>query len=154
MAILVGPELHPSLVIPDLGLRGKEAALLDRARRARDAGRARDPERVRAALLVRERWGSTSPGRGMAFPNARSLLVDEVCIVLARSRRGIDWAAPDEEPVHLIVLLLSPAETSVEVHHEALTRIVTGVKPARVRTRLLEAQGAEAIAALAREAIG
>lgn len=154
MSILVGPELHPSLVIPDLGQRRKEAALLDMVRRACDAGRVRDPERVRAALLVRERWGTTSPGRGVAFPNVRSLLVDESCLVLARSRRGIEWGAPDDAPVHLLVLVLSPAEASVETHHELLSRVVTGVKPARMRTRLLEADGAEAIAALAREAIG
>lgn len=154
MSILVGPELHPSLVIPDLGQRRRESALLDMLRRARDAGRVRDPELARATLLARERLGPTSPGRGVAFPNARSLLVDEACWVLARSRRGIEWGAPDDGAVHLVLMVLSPSETSVETHHELLARAAAALKPARTRSRLIEADGADDLLALAREVLG
>ena len=95
MPITLGPELHLSLVIPDLAHRRRDSALLEMIRRAHEAGAVRDPDMLRATLLLRERLGSTAVGRGVALPNARSLLVHEARLVVGRSRRGIDWGAVD-----------------------------------------------------------
>ena len=89
----------------------------------------------------------------MAFPNARSITVAEPCLAFARSRRGIDWGAPDGESVHLVFLLLMPPETGVAQHHEALARVAAIARSARARHKLLEASGPDEVASLLRDAV-
>jgi nitrogen PTS system EIIA component len=153
MAITIGPELHLSLIIPDLGHRRKDSALLEMTRRAQERGTVRDAELLRATLLLRERLGSTAVGRGVALPNARSLFVNEPGLVVGRSRRGIDWSAADGMPVQLVMLLLSPPDVPPDLHHEMLARVAAAVKPVRLRTRLLDAGDADAMAVRLREAM-
>lgn len=153
MTTSIGLELHPSLVIPDLAHRKKESALLEMVRAAHTLGVLEDPELVRATLLVRERLGGTAIGRGVALPNARTLFVDEQRLIVARSRRGIDWSAPDASPVQLVLLLLSPPECPPEGHHETLLRLAQAVRTARMRTRLLDADAAELFTTRLREAL-
>ncbi len=153
MPITIGPELHLSLVIPELGHRKKESALLEMLRRAHDAGAVREPELLRATLLMRERLGSTAVGRGVALPNARSLLVNEPRVVVGRSHRGIDWGATDDVAVQLVFLVLSPPELTPEAHHESLARVTAAFKTIRQRTRLLEAGDAQALTLRMREAL-
>jgi mannitol/fructose-specific phosphotransferase system IIA component (Ntr-type) len=148
-----GPTLRSSLFIADLGVRKRDAALHELTRRAAAHGPVRDSDIAHRALLQRERLGSTAVGRGIAFPNARSITVAEPCLAFARSRRGIDWGAPDGEPVHLVFLLLMPPETAVTHHHEALARVAAAVRSTRARQKLLEASGADEVASLLREAM-
>lgn len=145
MSTVLIPALDTPLCIPELGPRRRDAALLELARCALGASRAHDAALLHGTLVTRERFGSTSPGRGLALPNARSLHVSEPRMIVARSRRGIDWSAPDEQPVHLVVLVASPAETSVEAHHALLGRAYAAVRLARQRQRLLEAEDAAAM---------
>ena len=149
----IGPALRSSLFISDLGLRKRDAALLEMARRTMASGIARDAGVVHRALLHRERFGTTAIGRGVALPNARSIAVTEPALVVARSRRGIDWGAPDDAAVHLILLLVSPAETSLSQHHDLLARLVAAIRPSRARQRLLEAVDCVAVANVLREAL-
>jgi mannitol/fructose-specific phosphotransferase system IIA component (Ntr-type) len=149
----IGPELRSSLFVSDLGPRKRDAALLEMARRAMAVGIARDAGVVHRALLQRERFGTTAIGRGVALPNARSIAVTEPGLAVARSRRGIDWGAPDDEAVHLILLLLSPAETALGQHHDLLARLVAAVRSARARQRLLEAVDSAAVVNVLREAL-
>ena len=62
------------------------------------------------AILEREKLGSTGIGRGFAVPHGRHASVDRVVGALAVSRSGIDFDALDREPVHTLVLLVSPVD--------------------------------------------
>ena len=154
MAITIIPAVqHPALCIPDLGPRKRDSALQLMLAHARDAGALRELDSVYDALLLRERLGSTGVGKGVAVPNARALAVLEPRWVLARSERGIDWDSPAGLPVHLVLLVLSSPGASASAHVESVVRAMALTRLARARAKLLEASGAEAMAALIRQAV-
>jgi mannitol/fructose-specific phosphotransferase system IIA component (Ntr-type) len=143
--------LDASLYIPELKARKKEAALADLVALAHHAGAVRGPELLLDLLLMRERLGSTAIGKGVALPHARSLTVKRPQLVVARSRRGVDWDAPDELPVTLVLLTLSPGEWSEEAHHAFLGRKAAVARLQRNRQRLFDAASFEDVASVLRE---
>jgi mannitol/fructose-specific phosphotransferase system IIA component (Ntr-type) len=143
--------LDPSLYIPELKTRRKDAALADLVSLAHQAGAVRGPELLRELLVMRERLGSTAIGKGVALPHARSLTVNRPQLVVARSRRGIDWDAPDELPVTLVLLTLTPGEWGEEAHHAFLGRKAAVARLQRNRQRLLDAASFEDVASVLRE---
>jgi PTS system nitrogen regulatory IIA component len=68
-----------------------------------------DRRAIFEALLARENLGSTGLGKGFALPHARLDTLREPFAMLVRLARPIDFAAIDERPVDLAILLLSPA---------------------------------------------
>jgi mannitol/fructose-specific phosphotransferase system IIA component (Ntr-type) len=148
MSILIGPALHPAHLIQDLRSCSRDAALGELARRAQGIGVTREPGSLRAALLMRERLGSTAVGRGVAVPNARSLVVTKAVLLVGRSRRGLDWGGEEGGPVHVVVLVISPAEMSAPGHVAAVARVVAATRSARARQRLLGSAEPDEIAEL------
>ncbi len=57
------------------------------------------------AILKREEIGSTGIGKGIAIPHSRSVMLDDVYLVVGVSKKGVDFDAIDGKPVHLIFLL-------------------------------------------------
>jgi mannitol/fructose-specific phosphotransferase system IIA component (Ntr-type) len=74
-------------------------------------------------------------------------------LVVARSRRGIEWGAADEQPIQIVLLALSPAEGSDESHHEFVARAVNVMRHQRNRQKLLASEGFDAVAVLMREVV-
>ena len=140
MTTTVGPALlDPSLFIPELKTRRKPSVLQELVAHATRAGAVRVPTVLCDTLLLRERLFGTGIGKGVAVPHARSIAVTEPRLVVARSRRGIAWDAADGLPVHLVLLVLSPAESGEEAHAEFVSRTAAAGRLQRNRTRLLEA---------------
>src|SRR6184192_3184591 len=50
-----------------------------------------EPADFLAQVLVRERGNSTLAENGVAFPHARTELVDQITLAVGRSRAGIPW---------------------------------------------------------------
>jgi mannitol/fructose-specific phosphotransferase system IIA component (Ntr-type) len=134
MSIVVGPALHLAHLIPDIKSRCRDSV--------------QEPGLLRAALLMRERLGSTAVGHGFAVPNARSLLVSRPALLLSRSRSGVDWGAEDGALVQLILLVISPAQASAPCHVAAVARVMTAVRSARARQRLFASDSPEEVAGL------
>ena len=152
MTISLGPSvLDSSLYIPDLRPRRRESVLHELIACAHRAKAIRDPELLLETLTLRERLGCTALGKGVAVPNARSITVVEPRLVIARSRRGIDWRAADEVPVQLVLLVLSPGECSLEAHHDLLALAASAARLQRTRQRLIDAEGFEEVASVMRE---
>lgn len=151
MLVPVAPTTtDATLCIPDLRTRRRDSVLVDLVTVASGASALRHVAPVVELLRLRERAGSTAIGKGVAFPHARSLFVARPLLVLARSTRGIDWCE-DDDPVHLVMLLLAPAETTDEAWHARLARVAGLVRLQKHRQRLLAAEGADVMLALARE---
>jgi mannitol/fructose-specific phosphotransferase system IIA component (Ntr-type) len=148
MSILLGPALHPAHLIRDLKSCSRDSALGELARQAQEIGVTREPGVLRTALLMRERLGSTAVGHGFAVPNSRSLVVTRPVFLLGRSRRGVDWGGEDGAPVHVVVLVISPAEMSAPCHVAAVARVVAATRTARARERLFESDRPGEIAQL------
>jgi mannitol/fructose-specific phosphotransferase system IIA component (Ntr-type) len=132
-------------------LKKKDAVLHELAHRAHRAGVVRDPDLLYETLSLRERLASSALGKGVALPQARSLAVIDTRLIVARSLRGLDWSAADEQPVHLVLLALSPSEVSVEFHLDFLARAAAIARLQRNRQRLLEAEGFEVVASVLKD---
>jgi len=146
------PVLDKSHSIADLKPRTRDAILTQLATHVWQSGAVRAAEPLLDLLRLRERLGTTAIGKGVALPNARSLTVNRPTLLVGRSRRGVEWDAPDGQPVSLMLLVLSPGEWSEEAHHSFLARAAGVVRLQKNRQRLLGADGSNQVADLLREA--
>jgi len=96
----------------DVRAADKDALLRELAARAAAAA-GLDGATIISEIEKREQLGSTGMG-GFAIPHARIADLVRPVGVLARLRRGIDFAAIDGKPVDLVFLLLLPAAAQGE----------------------------------------
>ena len=94
---------------------------------------------VLAALLDREKLGSTGIGQGIALPHAKHPGVKKLIGLFARSREGVEFEATDGEPVHIFFLLLSNQEHAGQ-HLEALAYVSRHLREEIFRRFLLTAR--------------
>ena len=132
-------HLRDTLFISDLRSRKKSSVLEELAAALATAGITRHPDSVVEALRRREALGSTGIGKGIAVPHGRSTLVTERALLVARSRKGIDFEASDGLPVHLCFLIVAPPLERDPIYLKLVAEIVRGVRLAKTRQRLLEA---------------
>jgi PTS system nitrogen regulatory IIA component len=69
-----------------------------------------DHEAALKAVLERERQSPTVLAEGLALPHARLAELAKPVLAMATSHAGIDFEAVGEEPVHVIVLILTPKD--------------------------------------------
>lgn len=69
-----------------------------------------DEHTIAAAVLERERQGSTGIGQRVAVPHARLDKLKDPVVAVGISPNGVDFDAPDGEPSRLIFLLLTPRD--------------------------------------------
>lgn len=72
----------------------------------------KNSEDIINAVYEREKLGSTSMGRGVAFPHARTDIVTGLYVVLGIFPEGIPAETPDNKPLQLVILLLTPRNIS------------------------------------------
>lgn len=140
-----------SLFISEFRNRKKETVLGELVTLAHRRGVVSNAALLRDTLTLRERVGCTATGKCTAIPNARSIAVIEPRLIVGRSSRGIDWGAADGEPVHLVLLAVSPAEVSGESHLDLVTQAASIVRLQRHRQKLRDADSVDAITELIHE---
>ncbi len=91
---------------------------------------------LRQAVLEREQIMSTAIGNGVALPHARLDPVPRLLSAVAVLRKGLDFGAPDGQPVRIVVLTLIPDHGGM-VYPRMLATV----------TRALNASGREKILA-------
>jgi mannitol/fructose-specific phosphotransferase system IIA component (Ntr-type) len=99
-------------------------------------------DEVAAKILDRESEMSTGIGYGIAIPHARISGIDRLYMVAARSALGLEFNAIDEQPVQLVFMMISPANTSIE-HTQILSSLSRIMSYEEVRTKLLKAEDSE-----------
>lgn len=125
-SIAVGPilarvlHLLTRVTVPDLLPRGAVSADLPAATRWEAiAGlcgqlaatqKGLDADRVLSAVREREELMGTAIGAGVAVPHARCEHLSHPLVAFGLSRQGLEWDAPDGQPVHFVFLLLTPAQ--------------------------------------------
>lgn len=132
--------IAPQQVIQRLRATDKRHALAELARRAA-VSLDIDSQGVLDALLTREQLGTTGVGQGIAIPHARVATIKEMFCLFARLERPIDFAAIDNEPVDLVVLLLVPVDARRE-HLAALATVSRRLRDKDVARRLRQAKDA------------
>jgi mannitol/fructose-specific phosphotransferase system IIA component (Ntr-type) len=88
-------------------------------------------EPLSQAVLERENKGSTGFGKGVAIPHVKHQSIPKAVAAIGISEAGIDFSALDRQPVHSVVLLLSPIEA--EKHLAAMNVIWPNLNNDRFR---------------------
>jgi mannitol/fructose-specific phosphotransferase system IIA component (Ntr-type) len=141
MSASLSDILDPRQVALELREATAAEAILEIVELLRDNGRVDDFYKLADAVMEREGRTSTNTGEGVAFPHARTDLVDRIVLGIGRSTRGIPFGYSNE-PVHLIFLIGVPQRmvTDYLVCVGALARVV---KDKARRDKLMAAATAE-----------
>ena len=59
------------------------------------------------AIETREDMGTTGIGKGIAIPHGKDACVRKLTAALGISRRGIEYDAIDDEPVHVVFMVIA-----------------------------------------------
>ena len=100
-----------------------------------------DQKRLIAALIRREQQASTGIGKGVAVPHAHEEEIQRQLLAIGISQAGIDFGAPDGQPVHIIALLVTPLKHQKQ-HMALLAALSQRLQQEEVRQRLLQAADA------------
>ncbi len=103
------------------------------------SNRITDIEKVREAIFEREKIMSTGVGNGFAIPHGKSDAVLDIVAAFAITEEPIDYESLDEQPVHLIFLLIGK-DSMVGPHIKLLSRISRLMNKEDFRRKLLEAK--------------
>jgi len=140
-------RLKKASIILEMKATSKEGALRELAALAAvECGRFTE-EVLYKVLLEREALGSTGVGNGVAIPHGKINGLDNILLCFGRNRAGLDFEAIDNRPVHLFVLLLSPAGKAAE-YLQTLALVSKILKDSAKRQQLLDSTTREAIVAL------
>jgi PTS system nitrogen regulatory IIA component len=132
--------LREELVLWDMPGLDKPSFLTALAAEAAARIPALDQKELLARLVEREEERSTGVGGGLALPHARVSGLERTVLLVGRVREGVDFAAPDGEPVDLFFLLLSPADSRSE-HLRLLARVARIFAPEGILAKLRAAPG-------------
>lgn len=138
--------LLPELVAVDVSAATRKAAFTQVGALAAPVLRL-DARVVADALAAREKLGSTAFGGGVAIPHARLVGLDRIVAGAIRLSHPIDFAAVDDAPVDLLLLLLTPPNAGGE-HLKALARISRRLRDRAFVAKLRGAGSRDAIWAL------
>lgn len=106
---------------------------------------------ITKAVIKRESEASTGLGKGVAVPHVKHKAVDKVIAVVGRSESGVDFSALDKQPVHSIILLISPVDNP-DQHLMAMESIFRHLQQEKFRRFLRQCRTVEQIDDLLREA--
>jgi nitrogen PTS system EIIA component len=142
----IGDIIGGNNVIVGLRVGDKTQLLRELARRAASA-LSLDQRLILDALQAREDLGSTGLGKGFALPHARLDALSEFFALFVRLARPIDFAAIDDRPVDLVILLLTPANAG-NGHLATLAALSRPLRDEAFVQRLRQAADAPAVHAL------
>ena len=142
----IGDIIGPNHVVVGLRVADKAQLLRELASRAANV-LSLDQRVILDALLAREALGSTGLGKGFALPHARLDTLSQFFALFVRLARPIDFAAIDDRPVDLVIMLLTPADGGSQ-HLATLAALSRPLRDAAFVQRLRQASDAEAVHAL------
>jgi mannitol/fructose-specific phosphotransferase system IIA component (Ntr-type) len=138
MAVVLADLLDEKQIALDLHARTRDEALSEIIALLHASGKILDPTKFLAAVIERENSSSTIAEHGVAFPHARTDLVQEIVLGIGRSETGIEFAE-GHEPVRLIFVIGVPRQMIQDylVCVGALARLT---KAKAIREALLKAE--------------
>ena len=89
------------------------------------------------AIMDRERLLSTGFGLGLAIPHAKLNIIDDFIVGLAIHRDGVPFDSLDDQPVHILVMILGPDQKQDE-YLKVLSKVTAFLKDQREKILSLE----------------
>jgi mannitol/fructose-specific phosphotransferase system IIA component (Ntr-type) len=144
--------LSKEQIIPDLQAADRWAAIDELIGNLVATGKikAEHREAITAVVRKRETSMSTGIGFGIGIPHASTDLIYEVVGSLGRSKKGVDFNALDNQPVHLVMLFLVP-QGQFQKHLHTLANIAKMLHKPDFRQALEQAPDAETMLAAIRD---
>lgn len=105
-------QLREEDIILDLAAKNKDAALKELTQVLHKYCRDVPQKTILQVLKDREAIGSTGVGNGVAIPHGKIAGLDRILLALGRSLNGLNFDAIDNQPVHLLVMILTPQEVT------------------------------------------
>ncbi|HUU68624.1 MAG TPA: PTS sugar transporter subunit IIA [Planctomycetota bacterium] len=96
------------------------------------------------AVESREAMGTTGIGRGIAIPHGKDPSIKQLTAALGISREGIEYEAMDNQPVHVVFLVLAEGNNPGP-HVQCLAEIARLLQVPGFYKRLLEARTAKEV---------
>jgi len=130
--------LNPAYIDLNLLATDKESAVKAVAYMGKDHPEIDDFPSFCRAVYEREAAGSTSIGRGIAIPHARTDVLKQMVLIVARCPEGISFGEKDAEPVRFIFLVGTP-KRMVTDYLRIVGSLARCMKEDGFRQRLLKA---------------
>ena len=146
----VSDLLKTEFIIADLKNDKKEDVINELIDLFVNDPRVEDIEKVRSAVLDREKVMSTGVGKGFGIPHGKTNAITEIIGAFGKTSNDIDYDALDGNPVHLVFLLVGK-DNLVSTHIKLLSRISRLMNKDDFRERLMHASSSEQILRLFQE---
>ena len=142
----LGDILSKDQIIPDLQAADRWQAIDELINNLVATGKikAEHREAITAVVRKRETSMSTGIGFGIGIPHASTDLIYEVVGALGRSKKGVDFNALDNQPVHLVMLFLVP-QGQFQKHLHTLANIAKMLHKSDFRQALEQAPDADSM---------
>ncbi len=146
--------VHQSSIIAELASTERNGTIRELVQVLGDA-KLIDPGSVDGivrSIVTRERTrGTTGFGKGVAVPHAKMDGLSRIVAAIGRSSAGIDFASLDGQPVHIVFLIVSPADQP-ENHLRAMDLIFRHLQQEKFRKFLRQSDAPDKVYDLLREA--
>ncbi|MDZ8117143.1 PTS sugar transporter subunit IIA [Pontiella agarivorans] len=94
------------------------------------------------SVVAREKEMSTAMGKGIAIPHGHIEKGPAIQGVMAICREGLEFDAPDDGPVKLIMLIITPKDKK-DMHLKVLSSLSSMISDDAIRDRLISAMSPE-----------
>jgi mannitol/fructose-specific phosphotransferase system IIA component (Ntr-type) len=138
MPIALADLVDPKQITLNLRARTEPEAASELVDLLTAAGRIATPKKFLEELRAREAINSTYAADGVAFPHARTNLVDEIVLAIGRSEAGVPWTGKGEM-AHLIFLIAVP-ERMISDYLVVVGAIARITRDSPLRTLLMHAE--------------
>jgi mannitol/fructose-specific phosphotransferase system IIA component (Ntr-type) len=148
----LGDILSKEQILPDLQAADRWQAIDELINNLVATGKikAEHREAITAVVRKRETSMSTGIGFGIGIPHASTDLIYEVVGALGRSKKGVDFNALDNQPVHLVMLFLVP-QGQFQKHLHTLANIAKMLHKSEFRQALEQAPDGDSMLAAIRD---
>ena len=141
MAIALADLIDPRQIALNLRARTQAEAIRELVQVLATAGKINQTERFLEELRAREAVNSTYAADGVAFPHARTKLVDQIVLAIGRSETGIPWTGKGE--IARLVFLIAVPERLISDYLVVVGAIARITRDAPLRTLLVHAENAD-----------
>jgi PTS system nitrogen regulatory IIA component len=137
--------LTQDMIIPELDNATRDGVLKEMAAFLRKRNKIAKEKDLFEKLYQREELGSTAIGDGVAIPHCKMKGVKNPVVMLAISKKGVDFFSLDGKPSYIFFLVVSSPDNP-SVNLQILAAIAHLVRKAkRVTRRIQEADGVSGI---------
>jgi mannitol/fructose-specific phosphotransferase system IIA component (Ntr-type) len=129
MAVVLSDLLEANHVTLELAAQTRDEGLHTVVATMRGDTKVREPDKFLREILVREEVHTTFMGHGVAFPHARTKLVEQIVLGIGRSAAGVPFGDKNEL-AHLLFVIAVPQRMVNDylVSVGALARITSETK--------------------------